>query len=475
MADISIDQKKLPGVKEVCRDFAVLEDHTLAHNLQEQEIETHLASNIQKNRLVQHDLKVAKKLQEEEDMKARVRHQQRHKAMERSDKEIAHEIQELLVKQAEQIRKQEETDEVIARKLQEQELKDERRRKKVPHEVPHEDMYYKENGDHGRPRNPEYTHQEYQSSRQHRHRKCDKESDSRESQSFFYNSSHDQRWTSVPSASSQKSDYVRDDTHGELQSERVVRRKERPQRPPPPKHDGEYRKRGTHGDPCSTGNHHWSAEEDNIRELRHDQQKLPEWQEEVVENECLHHTKKEKKVESLDLVEEKLKGKLHSQGTGRKSHGDYSTQDMLECVARLDLQERSLTDLEVARRMQEEELQASEMDRRAAQVAQDEEIARLLMEEEKKSFKRSKERERGSMEKRRQDPHWKPGPEDVVRPRTHNTHEAHLSRNDRPIRPPQPVNSYENVSSDYDYPRSPCSSRPISRSEAPYKGSYYRE
>ncbi|XP_039621937.1 coiled-coil domain-containing protein 50 isoform X2 [Polypterus senegalus] len=306
MADISIDQKKLPGVKEVCRDFAVLEDHTLAHNLQEQEIETHLASNIQKNRLVQHDLKVAKKLQEEEDMKARVRHQQRHKAMERSDKEIAHEIQEQLVKQAEQIRKQEETDEVIARKLQEQELKEERRRKKVPHEVPHEDMYYKENG-------------------------------------------------------------------------------------------------------------------------------------------------------------------------GRKFHGDYSTQDMVECVARLDLRERGLTDLEVARRMQEEELQASEMDRRAAQVAQDEEIARLLMEEEKKSFKRSKERERGSMEKRRQDPHWKPGPEDVVRPRTHNTHETHQSRNDRPIRPPQPVNSYENISSGYDYPRSPCSSRPISRSEAPYKGSYYRE
>ncbi|MBZ3870317.1 Coiled-coil domain-containing protein 50 [Sciurus carolinensis] len=72
MAHISIDQSKLPGVKEVCRNFAVLEDHTLAHSLQEQEIEHHLASNIQRNCLVQHDLqewydaKIARKLQEEE-------------------------------------------------------------------------------------------------------------------------------------------------------------------------------------------------------------------------------------------------------------------------------------------------------------------------------------------------------------------------------------------------------------------------
>ncbi|EHB13832.1 Coiled-coil domain-containing protein 50 [Heterocephalus glaber] len=57
---------KLPGVKEVGRDFAVLEDHTLARNLQEQEIEHHLASNIQRNCLVQHDLQVAQQLQDQE-------------------------------------------------------------------------------------------------------------------------------------------------------------------------------------------------------------------------------------------------------------------------------------------------------------------------------------------------------------------------------------------------------------------------
>lgn len=81
MADFSIDQNKLPGVKEVCRDFAVLEDHTLAHSLQEQEIESHLASNIHKSRLVQQDLQVAKRLQEEEDLRAKARVQRKHKDM----------------------------------------------------------------------------------------------------------------------------------------------------------------------------------------------------------------------------------------------------------------------------------------------------------------------------------------------------------------------------------------------------------
>ncbi|MED6246463.1 Coiled-coil domain-containing protein 50 [Ilyodon furcidens] len=75
--NVSIDQNKLPGVKEVCKDFAVLEDHSLAYNLQEQEIESHLASNVHKNRLVQKDLQVAKKLQEEEDERAKIQSQKK--------------------------------------------------------------------------------------------------------------------------------------------------------------------------------------------------------------------------------------------------------------------------------------------------------------------------------------------------------------------------------------------------------------
>ncbi|KAM3824457.1 uncharacterized protein M6D78_016871 isoform 1-T3 [Vipera latastei] len=66
MTQIQIDSSCLPRVQEVCRDFAVLEDSALAYCLQEQEIELHYASNIQKNQLVQNDLRMAKRLQDQE-------------------------------------------------------------------------------------------------------------------------------------------------------------------------------------------------------------------------------------------------------------------------------------------------------------------------------------------------------------------------------------------------------------------------
>ncbi|XP_050820773.1 coiled-coil domain-containing protein 50 isoform X1 [Gopherus flavomarginatus] len=151
MAEISIDQSKLPGVKEVCRDFAVLEDHTLAHSLQEQEIEHHLATNVQRNRLVQHDLQVAKQLQEEEDLKARAQIQKRYKDIERQDCEIAQEIQVKLVIEAEQRRRQEEKDEDIARILQQKELQEKKSKKHYSEpqgHAAHADSYCPENGDH---------------------------------------------------------------------------------------------------------------------------------------------------------------------------------------------------------------------------------------------------------------------------------------------------------------------------------------
>ncbi|KAL8188319.1 UNVERIFIED_CONTAM: hypothetical protein K2H54_065469 [Gekko kuhli] len=134
----------------VCRDFAILEDHTLAHSLQEQEIEHHLATNIQRNRLAQYDLQVAKQLQEEENRKARSRVQERHKNIEQQDCEIAQEIQVKLVIEAEQQRRQEEDDEDIARLLQRKELQEEKRRMKPPPQVepsrhsPYEDAPYQD-------------------------------------------------------------------------------------------------------------------------------------------------------------------------------------------------------------------------------------------------------------------------------------------------------------------------------------------
>uniref|UniRef100_A0A3Q4BVB9 Coiled-coil domain-containing protein n=1 Tax=Mola mola TaxID=94237 RepID=A0A3Q4BVB9_MOLML len=126
-----------------CRDFAVLEDRCLAYNLQEQE-ESHLAHNVNKSKLVQKDLQVAKKLQEEEDQWAKVQSQKQHSEA-LQDNEIAQGIQEELIRQAEQQRQQEEKDAAIARKLQEKEMKEERRRQKQL-EATFEEDYFEDHG-----------------------------------------------------------------------------------------------------------------------------------------------------------------------------------------------------------------------------------------------------------------------------------------------------------------------------------------
>ncbi|XP_060096922.1 coiled-coil domain-containing protein 50 [Heteronotia binoei] len=263
-----LTQPSLCFAPAVCRDFAILEDHTLAHNLQEQEIEHHLATNIQRNRLVQYDLQVAKQLQEEENRKAHGRIQKRHKNIEQQDCEIAQEIQVKLVIEAEQKRRQEEDDEDIARILQQKELQEEKRRKKPPPSAeplrrsPYEDGYYQDS------------------------------------------------------------------------------------RGPRPK--------GTKEAPYQ-------------------------------------------------------KPRVAGQGL-------------------------ELYDAEMARKMQEEELLASHVDKRAAQVAQDEEIARLLMAEEKAAYRKAKEREKSSLDKRRQDQDWKHDTHELVPPRSREGSEGHRHRSDKPTR-----------------------------------------
>ncbi|XP_027704662.1 coiled-coil domain-containing protein 50 isoform X1 [Vombatus ursinus] len=302
MAEISIDQSKLPGVKEVCRDFAVLEDHTLAHNLQEQEIEHHLASNVQRNRLVQYDLQVAKQLQEEEDLKARAHIQKRYKDIEQQDCEIAQEIQVKLVIEAERRRLQEEKDEDIARLLQERELQDEKRRKKRSPESPgphtYDDSYYLANG-------------------------------------------------------------------------------------------------------------------------------------------------------------------------GMKPRG---TKEAIYTQPRMAHRDQELYDAEIARKLQEEELMANQVDKRAAQVAQDEEIARMLMAEEKKAYKKAKEREKSSLEKRKQDPDWKSKTSEPARPRSREAHEITWSKNEKPARPPPP-SMMDAKDLDYThFTNQHSSTRPFSKPESSHRG-----
>ncbi|KAI1890689.1 hypothetical protein AGOR_G00156230 [Albula goreensis] len=106
------------GAKELCQCFAVLEDGALAHSLQEQEIEQYYNSNVQKNQLVQNDIRIAKRLQDEEEQQL----SQASRQLEEQDSEYARRIQEEIQRCAEEARRREEEDEEIAKQLQEEEM-----------------------------------------------------------------------------------------------------------------------------------------------------------------------------------------------------------------------------------------------------------------------------------------------------------------------------------------------------------------
>ncbi|XP_056421402.1 coiled-coil domain-containing protein 50 isoform X3 [Hyla sarda] len=297
MTEVTIDKSKLPGVKEVCRDFAVLEDHSLAHSLQEQEIEHHLATNVKRNRLVKHDLQVAKQLQEEEDIRAQARIKHRQEELELLDGEIAQEIQEKLVIEAELKRMQEEKDEDIARVLQE---KEKRRKKHYPPRSPEEPCY--------------------------------------------------------------------------------------------PDNEG-HRSKG-------------------------------------------HRESPQAKV-----------------GPGVKN--------------------RDVRDADIARRLQEEEIRVHTEDYKAAQLAQDEELARWLMEKEQQSYKKSKAREREKTSDRKRPDDRELNSYDHGRPRSRE--EQHRSRSDKPYRPLPPAPDEDHSDDhghDYINRNSQSSPRSGSKSQSSHKGSY---
>ncbi|XP_060226144.1 coiled-coil domain-containing protein 50 isoform X2 [Meriones unguiculatus] len=305
MADVSVDQSKLPGVKEVCRDFAVLEDHTLAHNLQEQEIEYHLASNIQRNRLVQHDLQVAKQLQEE-DLKAQAQLQKHHKDLEQYDCEIAQEIQEKLTIEAERRRIQEKKDEDIARLLQEKELKEEKKRKKHI---------------------------------------TDSAGGSAFGDSYYYE-------------------------------------------------DGGMKPRGI--------------------------------------------------------------------------------KETVSTSAQVSHRDQEWYDAEIARKLQEEELLATQVDMRAAQVAQDEEIARLLMAEEKKAYKKAREREKSSLDKRKHDSECKSKARSA-HSKSKESDDTQRSKIDRPSRPPPPTVMDPEDLDPIHFTNQHSATRHFSKSESSHKGFHNKQ
>ncbi|XP_053137552.1 uncharacterized protein LOC128338737 isoform X2 [Hemicordylus capensis] len=120
MTDVQVDSSRLPPVQEVRRDFAVLEDGALACSLQEQEIEQHYASNVQKSRLVQKDIRIAKELQgREEEEEGSQRHSAQQQQIEESDSHTARAaVQEDIRRKAGASRQREERDQEIAQRLQ---------------------------------------------------------------------------------------------------------------------------------------------------------------------------------------------------------------------------------------------------------------------------------------------------------------------------------------------------------------------
>ncbi|XP_030228387.1 coiled-coil domain-containing protein 50 isoform X2 [Gadus morhua] len=624
MAEFSIDQKKLPPVKDVCRDFAVLEDHCLAHNLQEQEIESHLASNVHKSRLAQHDLKVAKLLQEEEDMRAKAQSKRQFRDLERQDNEIAQGIQEELVRQAEQQILQEEKDMAIARKMQEKEMKEERKRQKKL-EANFEEEYFEDEG--GRPDKKGHPAPRSHSGSPGRFDEPPASGRPREERfredpaSPYSRSQNPKHYLAAEGDAHPEHSLPPRGRHGDRppgdhpgpeagrargprgeEAERVVRRKERPPRPPPIDLDRDWdrdrerdherqrnrerervRDRDRERDPRRgperprargpAGDHHREPDRQRDTDRRRartpsrervlEEEGIPRkdrtsWGDEEVEGvvgggddgggdrrgrgaggrqrvpsdpdavfeehwsgdgprsregpgreRCHTHppgepgtARSSPQPAPLDAAGGAVAGRIVHRAGGTVIAGqEYGLSDATQGLTRLDLRDQEVIDMEVARRLQEEEILASNKDKHAAQVAQDEEIARLLAEQEKKEYKKIKEREkekermmmdRMAQDKKRQEAGLRPHAEDVVRPRdagrprddhggprTREELEHHRQRNhNKPTRPPQPrTPNYENVNPGppYGYSDNPFPPRGNTRPEAAYKGGYYRQ
>ncbi|XP_029103910.1 uncharacterized protein ccdc50b isoform X2 [Scleropages formosus] len=101
MAELEVDQSHLPQV---------------------QEVEQYYSANVQKNQLVQNDIRIARQLQDEEEQQARQSRASRR--LEEQDSEYARMIQEEIERNAEETRRREQEDEEMAKRLQEEEEMD---------------------------------------------------------------------------------------------------------------------------------------------------------------------------------------------------------------------------------------------------------------------------------------------------------------------------------------------------------------
>ncbi|XP_066458139.1 coiled-coil domain-containing protein 50 isoform X1 [Eleutherodactylus coqui] len=458
MTELTIDKSKLPGVKEVCRDFAVLEDHSLAHSLQEQEIEHHLATNVKRNRLVKHDLQVAKQLQEEEDLRAQAQIKHHHDELELLDGEIAQEIQEKLVIEAELKRLQEEKDEDIARVLQEREEK----RRKKPYPPPHssEEAYYPDHEGHHRGRRKEYISEYDRPPRHERSERNQKErGDPKSERPSHYDDDRKRGRSAEPRAIPRdKSDFQRHENH----VHKTAAKRDRPERPPQPHRRGKYE------DP--TGNTNDMNPREHVPRVRSQSHDLIREHSGNREHQDSSYSRPHKRGTGGDEYERHRRrtpspqDKRQYRESGHRSKGHRDSPQA---------RPRDTRDAVIARRLQEEEIRVNTEDYRAAQLAQDEELARWLMEKEQKSYMKSKGREKISDRKRPDEREL--NSHEHGRPQSRD--EQHRSWSDKPYRPLPPAPDEDHSDDGRDYTnRNPHSSpRSASKSQSSHKGSHYRQ
>ncbi|OCT70646.1 MGC84185 protein isoform X1 [Xenopus laevis] len=427
MTDIPIDKSNLPRVNDVCRDFAVLEDGALAHCLQEQEIEQHYAFNIRKNKLVQKDIRIAKKLQDEEDLQCKVFSLEKQKEIEELDSEYARAIQEELQKKAQECLQREEKDKEIAKRLQQLEEQELRRKSYDRSMGEHsslqhpqyltaldceEEEYLFQSGSKNQLNASDYRRAHWNSDQDHSLRQC-------EEPLSGINSSHKSNSNKVSFGQ------VLYDTNNAKNGNSADIWKESSCREPvqvPYRHPRNSLERSPCHPSCTETQHA------HDREMSRKQEKIRGHR----EKHCKHYSERCRRSssDSDDCPEHSVRDKRsrRSQWNQTKDHHHHHHRPLNNLSSRIsshvlrsgeearptfdieplewqmsELQvqnpDQLLKDEELARRLQEQEekriakkkLQEQQEDFRAAQVAQDEEIAKYIQRQELKAHRRSEE------------------------------------------------------------------------------------
>ncbi|MEE6518787.1 hypothetical protein FKM82_030009, partial [Ascaphus truei] len=388
------------------------------------------------------------------------------------DCEIAQEIQEKLVIESERRRRQEENDEDIARILQE---KEEKRRKKHPPGPPaQEEPYYPDSAGLRKARYKEYP-SEYD--RPHRHGSHDGQEKGRcgpksERSTFYVDVRERGHSADARPFPKEEEDNRGIHRHEDHHNRPTAKQKERPQRPPPPRESRQKeisseRTNGGYSDEHLSGRGRSKSHDLTINDST-------DRKHQDSSNARAHRRGKEEDYDR-ERRSRRTSSPCHERQPRDSGHRSKGTRDSPHKPTG-GMRNVEVYDAKIARRLQEEELKANKVDLRAAQVAQDEEIARLLMEKEQKAYIKSKGREKIMSDKKRADER-EPDTYAHVRPRSKEGHEQHRSRSDKPYRPlpPPPDEDF-----DGDYGRD-CTSRnqhnsprSNSKSESSPKGSYYR-